>query len=123
MFGGDRRIQTRGQSGVGFDVPRCGCCPASLAAVVMDNLSAHWTPAIRRWAVSNNVGLLPTPTNASHLDRIECHVWAFAEFVIKGSDDADWTEFTKAAQAYIRRRNRDHHDPRIIELEHRRKVA
>ena len=91
--------------------------------VVMDNLSAHWTPDIRRWAVNNNVGLLPTPTNASHLNRIECHFWAFVEFVIKGSDYADWTEFTKAAQAYIRRRNRDRHDPRIIELENRRKVA
>jgi hypothetical protein len=79
--------------------------------IVMDNLSAHWTPEIRRWAVNNNVGLLPTPTNARHLKRIECHFWAFVEFVIKGSDYADWTEFTKAAHAYIRRRNRDRHDP------------
>jgi transposase len=91
--------------------------------IVMDNLSAHWTPDIRRWAVANNVGLLPTPTNASHLNRIECHFWAFVEFVVKGSDYADWGEFTKAAHAYIRRRNRDRHDPRIIELENRRKVA
>lgn len=91
--------------------------------IVMDGLSAHWTPDIRRWAVENNVGLLPTPTNASHLNRIECHFWAFVEFVIKGSDYRDWAEFTKAAQAYIRRRNRDRHDPRIIELENRRKVA
>jgi transposase len=91
--------------------------------IVMDNLSAHWTPDIRRWAVANNVGLLPTPTNASHLNRIECHFWAFAEFVIKGSDYTDWAEFTKAAHAYLRRRNRDRHDPRIIELERRRKVA
>ena len=59
--------------------------------IVMDNLSAHWTPAIRRWAVANNVGLLPTPTNASHLNRIECHFWAYVEFVINGSDYADWT--------------------------------
>lgn len=91
--------------------------------IVMDCLSAHWTPAIRRWAHTNNVGLLPTPTNASHLNRIECHFWAFVEFVIKGSDYTDWSEFTKAAQFYIRRRNRDRHDPRIIELENRRKVA
>jgi DDE superfamily endonuclease len=27
--------------------------------IVMDNLSAHWTAEIRRWALSNNVGLLP----------------------------------------------------------------
>jgi hypothetical protein len=39
--------------------------------IVMDKLSAHWTPDIRRWAVSNNVALLSTPTNASHLNRIE----------------------------------------------------
>jgi len=91
--------------------------------IVMDNLSAHWTAEIRRWALSNNVGLLPTPTNASHLNRIECHFWAYVEFVINGSDHTDWAEFSKATQAYIRRRNRDRHDPRIIELENRRKVA
>ncbi len=93
--------------------------------IVMDGLSAHWTPEIRRWAAdtANNVALLPTPTNASHLNRIECHFWAYVEFVINGSDYADWTEFSKASQAYIRRRNRDRHDPRIIELESRRRVA
>ena len=91
--------------------------------IVMDNLSAHWTPAIRKWAVDHNVGLLPTPTNASHLNRIECHFWAYVEFVINGSDYPNWAEFSKATQAYTRRRNRDHHDPRIIELENRRRVA
>ena len=97
--------------------------PETTVYIVMDNLSAHWTKDIVAWAVNNNVGLLPTPTNASYLNRIECHFWAYTEFVIKGSDYADWTEFSKASQAYIRRRNRDRHDPRIIELENRRKVA
>jgi transposase len=91
--------------------------------IVMDGLSAHWTPEIRRWAVANHVGLLATPTNASHLNRIECQFWAYVEFVINGSDYPDWSEFSKATQAYIRRRNRDHHDPLIRELENRRKVA
>jgi hypothetical protein len=83
-------------------------------------------PASWRWscrAVENNLGRLPTPTNASHLNRIECHFWAFVEFVSEGSDYAHWRESTKAAHAYIRRRNRDRHDPRILELENRRKVA
>lgn len=97
--------------------------PETTVYIVMDNLSAHWTPAIRRWAAQNNVGLLPTPTNASYLNRIECHFWAYVEFVINGSDYTDWTAFSKASQAYIRRRNRDRHDPRIIDLENRRKVA
>lgn len=91
--------------------------------IVMDNLSAHWTPDIVAWAVANNVGLLPTPTNASHLNRIECHFWAYVEFVINGSDYASWDEFAEASSAYIRRRNLDHRDPRIRQLENRRKVA
>ena len=86
-------------------------------------MPAHWTPAIRTWAVDNNVGLLPTPTNASHLNRIECHFWAYVESVINGSDHPTWAEFSEATQAYIQRRNHDHHDPRIIELENRRRVA
>jgi hypothetical protein len=59
-------------------------------------------PASWRWscrAVENNVGRLPTPTNASHLNRIDCHFWAFVEFVSKGSDYAHWRESTKAAHA------------------------
>ncbi len=81
--------------------------------IVMDNLSAHWTPDIRRWAVGNNVGLIPTPTYASHLNRIECHFWAYVGFVVNGSDYADWHEFSiAAARAYLHRRNRDRHDPR-----------
>lgn len=60
--------------------------------IVMDGLSAHWTQEIRDWAVANHVGLLPTPTNASHLNRIECHFWAYVEFVINSSDYPDWTE-------------------------------
>lgn len=73
--------------------------------------------------MANHVGLLATPTNASHLNRIERHSWANAEFVINGSAYADWSEFSKVTQAYTRRRNRDHHDPVIRELENRRKVA
>ena len=91
--------------------------------IVMDGLSAHWTQAIRDWAVASHVGLLPTPTNASHLNRIECHFWAYVEFVINGSDYLDWDQFAKATQAYIRRRNGDHHDSVIRRLENRRKVA
>ena len=63
--------------------------------IVMDGLSAHWTQEIRDWAVANHVGLLPTPTNASHLNRIECHFWAYVEFVINGSDYPDWTSSPK----------------------------
>jgi transposase len=70
--------------------------------IVMDGLSAHWTSQICDWVVANRVGLLPTRTDASRLNRIECHLWAYVEFVINGADHPDWTAFSKATQAYIR---------------------
>jgi transposase len=42
--------------------------------LVMDNLSTHWTPDIRAWAAETNVELVLTPTYASFLNRIECHL-------------------------------------------------
>src|SRR5262249_18105729 len=58
--------------------------PHATVYVVVDNLSTHLTPAIRTWAadVANNVALLPPPTYASWLNRIECHFrpssnWSF----------------------------------------------
>jgi hypothetical protein len=42
---------------------------------------------------------------------------------VNGSDYANWSEFNIASRAYIHRRNHDRHDPRILELENRRKVA
>jgi transposase len=91
--------------------------------VVMDNLSAHWTPDICSWAVANNVGLVATPTYASHLNRIECHFWAFVEYVVRGSDYPDWDTFKEATSLYLEHRNSQHCDPHIRELENRRKVA
>lgn len=35
--------------------------------VVIDNLSAHFTPQIRAWAKANRVRLVPVPTYASYL--------------------------------------------------------
>jgi transposase len=91
--------------------------------VVMDNLSAHFTPQIRAWAKANRVRLMPTPTYASYLNRIECHFWAFVEFVIRGSDYANHHELAEATRGYLRHRNSGHRDSRIPILENRRKVA
>lgn len=64
--------------------------------VVMDNLSCHWTPHVREWASLSNVELVPTPTYASYLNRIECHFWAIQEFVIKNADYDSWDELQLA---------------------------
>jgi transposase len=91
--------------------------------VVMDNLSAHFTPQIRAWAEANRVHLVPVPTYASYLNRIECHFWAYVEFVIRGSDYTSHDHLAQATRAYLRHRNSAHRNSRIQILENRRKVA
>jgi transposase len=91
--------------------------------LVNDNLSLHWTPAIRTWAATHNVELVPTPTSASYLNRIECHFQPLREFVLNAADYASHAEVARALQRYLRRRNADHHPSRIRLLESRSRVA
>ena len=72
---------------------------------IQDNLSCHWTPAIRDWASGNNVELVPTPTYASYLNRIESHFGPISEFVVKNADYLDWDSFCLAMAEHIRYRN------------------
>jgi len=45
--------------------------------VIMDNLSANKTPAVRRWAAEHKVELCLTPTYASWTNPIEAQFgWA-----------------------------------------------
>jgi hypothetical protein len=69
------------------------------------------------------VRLVLTPTYASYLNRIECHFWAFVEFVIRGSDYANHDQLAQATRGYLRHRNSAHRDSRIQILENRRKIA
>lgn len=91
--------------------------------VVMDNLSCHWTPKVRQWARDSNVELVPTPTYASYLNRIECHFWGISEFVVKNADYEGWDDLALAMARHIRYRNGPHRNRRLAELERRRRVA
>jgi transposase len=84
---------------------------------IQDGLSSHWTPAIRSWAAANNVELVPTPTYASYLNRIEATFGAIDEFVCKNADYLDWDAFGHALADHVRHRN----DP--IERERRKLEA
>jgi transposase len=72
---------------------------------IQDGLSCHWTPAIRDWAVANNVELVATPTYASFLNRIEATFGAIDEFVCKNADYLDWDAFGHALADHVRHRN------------------
>jgi transposase len=72
---------------------------------IQDGLSSHWTPAIRAYAEANNIELVPTPTYASYLNRIEATFGALNEFVCKNADYLDWDAFGYALAKHIRHRN------------------
>jgi transposase len=91
--------------------------------VVMDNLSCHWTARVRDWAERSNVELVPTPTYASYLNRIECHFWAIQEFVVKNADYDTWEQLALAMARHISYRNGPHRNRRLADLERRKRVA
>lgn len=72
---------------------------------IQDGLSCHWTPAIRAYAAANNIELVPTPTYASYLNRIEATFGAIDEFVCKNADYLDWDAFGRALAEHVRHRN------------------
>src|SRR5437870_4201605 len=72
---------------------------------IQDGLSSHWTPAIRAYAEANNIELVPTPTYASYLNRIEATFGALDAFVCKNSDYLDWDAFGHALADHVRHRN------------------
>jgi transposase len=72
---------------------------------IQDGLSCHWTPSIRAYAAANNIELVPTPTYASYLNRIEATFGALEEFVCKNADYLDWDAFAHALADHVRHRN------------------
>lgn len=72
---------------------------------IQDGLSSHWTPDIRTYAEGNNIELVPTPTYASYLNRIEATFGAIDEFVCKNADYLDWDAFGHALADHVRHRN------------------
>jgi transposase len=72
---------------------------------IQDGLSSHWTPEIRDYAEHNNMELVPTPTYASYLNRIEATFGALDEFVCKNADYLDWDAFGHALANHVRHRN------------------
>ncbi len=82
--------------------------------LILDNLSAHKTPQVRRWCRAHRVHLIWTPTNASWLNPIECQFTPVKEFVIRGSHYPDHQALRRALDRYARYRNqhaRKQHNP------------
>jgi transposase len=90
---------------------------------IQDNLSANWTPEIRGFAAENRIELVPTPTYASYLNRVECHFGPIAQFVVNNADYLNWDAFAFALAEHVRYRNGPHRDRRIAAAEAKLLVA
>jgi transposase len=102
---------------------RC-CYPRRLRIYwVQDGLSANWTPDIREFAADNNIALVPIPTYASYLNRIEAHFRPINEFVVSNADYLDWGAFAHALAGHVQHRNGPDRDRRIAALERKLTIA
>jgi transposase len=93
-----------------------------LLFVVLDNLSANKTPAIRRWAGRANVELCFTPTNASWANPIEPQFGPVRTFVMGGSHHANHTVLARKLHDYLRWRNANARHPDILAAQRRERA-
>jgi transposase len=90
--------------------------------VILGNLSANKTPAIRRWARRENVELCLTPTNASWANPIEAHFGPLRTFVMGNSDHPNHPALARRLQAYLRWRNAHARHPDVLAAQRRERA-
>lgn len=94
---------------------------------MLDNYSPHLStrddPRVGDWATAHNVELAYTPTNASHLNRIEAQFTALRYFTLDGTDHASHHEQGSMIRRYIAWRNRHARDERLGRIVKRANVA
>jgi transposase len=90
--------------------------------VILDNLSANKTPAIRAWASRANVELCFTPTSASWANPIEAQFGPVRTFAMGGSNHPNHTVLASRLQAYPRWRNANARHPDILAAQRRERA-
>jgi hypothetical protein len=91
------RRRRRGQDTLGFMRTIRSCYPAGVRLYwIQDGLSANWTPDVRHFAADNNIELVPIPTYASYLNRVEAQFRPINEFVVSNADYLDWDARSRA---------------------------
>ncbi|HEV2377823.1 MAG TPA: IS630 family transposase [Streptosporangiaceae bacterium] len=90
--------------------------------VIMDNLSANKTPAIRRWARRENIELCFTPTSASWANPIEAQFGPVRTFVLGNSDYRNHPALARRLQDYLRWRNAHARHPDVLAAQRRERA-
>jgi transposase len=90
--------------------------------VILDNLSANKTPAIRGWAERANVELCFTPTSASRANPIEAQFGPLRTFVMNGSDHPNHVVLARRLQDYLTWRNANARHPDVLAAQRRERA-
>jgi transposase len=90
--------------------------------VIMDNLSANKTPAVRAWAAKNNVELCFTPTYASWANPIEAQFGPLRTFTMGASNHPNHTVLARRLQNYLRWRNANARHPDVLAAQRRERA-
>ena len=90
--------------------------------VILDNLSANKTPAIRAWAARNKVELCFTPTYASWANPIEAQFGPLRTFVMGASNHPNHTVLARKLQDYLRWRNANARHPDVLAAQRRERA-
>jgi transposase len=94
----------------------------ALIYVILDNLSANKTPAIRAWAARNKVELCFTPTNASWANPIEAQFGPLRTFVLGASNHPNHIVLARKLQDYLRWRNANARHPDVLAAQRRERA-
>ena len=78
---------------------------------------------VMKYAQSNNIELVFTPTNASWLNRIECEFTAVKKFALENSNYATKKEQASAIRRYIIWRKKHTKNQKLVEIKRRNQIG
>jgi hypothetical protein len=87
--------------------------------LVMDNFSPHLTDEVDDWLMNNNAERVLTATNASWMNRIECHFSPLKKFAIANSNPKNHSELRKSIQDYIKWRNKNPRKKKVLNAQNK----
>jgi hypothetical protein len=90
--------------------------------VILDNLSANKTPAIRAWAARNEVEPCLTPTSASWANPIAAKFGPLRTFTMANSNHRNHTVLAREMQKYLRWRNANARHPDVLAAQRRERA-
>ena len=90
--------------------------------VILDNLNSHRGKTLVKWCEDNNVELCFTRTYGSWANPIEAHFGPLREFALNNSNYKNHAALSRALHAYLRWRNANTRDPRVLELERKKRA-